>query len=125
MSTHDPHGAHAPFEQEPEQFYGPRIVLIGIITLVIFALAVVWSTRIMSSRVRDNEPTGKPTLPSEIGKPEIGIVDQVPFEQAHEARNLRAAKLKQLSSYGYIDKAKGTVHVPIERAYELVQKELK
>ena len=125
MSTPDTHGAHAPFEQEPEHFHGPKLVLIGVITLIIFALAVVWATRIMQSRTRDNEPTGKPTIPSQLGRPEIGIVDQVPFEQAHDARKLRESKLKQLNSYGYIDKARGTVHVPIERAYELVQKELK
>ena len=124
MSTHDQQG-HAPLEQEPEHFHGPRIVLIGVIVLIIFGLAVAWSTRIMLSRTRDNEPTGKPTVPQELGKTEIGLVDQVPFEQSHDAPRLKAGKLEQLKTYGWIDKSKGTVHLPIERAYELVLKELK
>ena len=124
MSTHDPHETGA-FNQEPESFHGGRVALVGFVTLVIFALAVVWSTRIWQSRTRDNEPTGKPAIATELGKREIGIVDQVPFEQHHDAAELRKAKLERLGSYGYVDEKTGAVHIPIEQAYELVLKEKK
>jgi hypothetical protein len=119
--SHDP---HAHFEQEPEHFHGPRITVIGIVTLVIFALAVVWAASIWKERTRDNQPT-VPEQPHELGNAEIGLVDQVPFEQNFEAPELRIRKLQQLESYGWVNRAAGKVHVPIERAFELVLAEQK
>jgi hypothetical protein len=111
MSTHE----H--FEQEPENFKGPRLVVIGVITLLIFAIAVLWSTKIWRERVRDNQPT-RPEMPRELGSPEIGMVDQMPFEQNIAAARLREHKLRRLTTYGWVDKQKGTVHIPIEKAME-------
>ena len=38
-------------------------------------------------------------------------------------RNLRATEQKELSSYSYIDKDKGSVRIPVERAMELLIQE--
>jgi hypothetical protein len=113
MSTHE----H--FEQEPEDFKGPRLVLIAAVTLLIFAIAVLWSTKIWRERTRDNQPT-RPEMPRELGSPEIGMVDQLPFEQNVQWPKLREDKLRRLSTYGWVDKQKGTVHIPIEKAMEQV-----
>lgn len=111
--------SHEHFEQEPEDFKGPRIALIGVITLLIFAIAVLWSTKIWREGTRDNQPT-RPETPHELGSPEIGMVDQVPFRQNVQAARLREDKLRRLATYGWVDKQKGTVHIPIDKAMELV-----
>ena len=89
-----------PFRQEPEALRGPIIVWVGVITLVIFTLASIWATVIWKSRSRDLEPNG-PAPARELGKREIGIVDQVPFEQRSEAPALRAATLPSTLSMEY------------------------
>jgi hypothetical protein len=51
---------------------------------------------------------------------EIGIVDQVPFTADKRLPLWRAARKAELESYGWVDRAKGTVHIPIEAAMEQV-----
>ena len=115
---------HHKLQQEPESFAAPRMVQVAVVTLIIFALGIVWSTEIWLRRSKDLAPNGSAAA-VELGKREIGIVDQVPFEQQNEPAELRAAKLRRLGSYGYVDKARGVVHVPIERGYEMAIEEQK
>ena len=42
---------------------------------------------------------------------------------ATDLRDLRAYEDSQLNSYGWVDKQKGTVRIPIERAIELVARQ--
>ena len=44
-------------------------------------------------------------------------------QTSEELRAVRAQQLEQLNSYGYVDPNAGTVHIPIERAMELVAAE--
>ncbi len=113
-----------PLEQEPEHFSGAPIVKIGLATLAIFALGIVWSTEIWMRRSKDLAPNGSGPA-TELGKREIGIVDQVPFDQMNDPAELRERKILRLTTYGYVDKAKGVVHLPIERGYELAIAEQK
>ena len=121
MSTQDPHGG-PPLRQEPEEFNGPRVVLVAVVTLVIFAVGMVWATQIWISRSKDMAPNGSSSA-AELGKREIGIVDQVPFDQMNDPAEQRARQHKRLTTYGWIDRKAGLVHVPIERGYELAIQE--
>jgi hypothetical protein len=53
-----------------------------------------------------------------VGKPEIGIVDQVPFEITRIVPRTRREQQRWLNSYGWVDRDKGTIHVPVERAMD-------
>jgi hypothetical protein len=55
-----------------------------------------------------------------MGKHEIGIVDQVPFEVDHRLEEWRESRSARLNGYGWIDRSKGIAHVPIERAMDAV-----
>jgi hypothetical protein len=124
--SRDPSGEHAvtpPFEQEPESFNGRKVVLTGIVTLVIFTLASIWAMHIWRTEERINAPAGF-KVPKEMGQAEIGVVDQIPFEQVKEPGALRARTLERLRSYGWVDRRRGVVHIPVERAFDLVQPEL-
>ena len=56
----------------------------------------------------------------ELGRQEIGIVDQVPFEIDHRLELWRMERMGKLNGYGWVDKAKGIAHVPIEKAMDAV-----
>jgi len=60
-----------------------------------------------------------------MGQAEIGIVDQVPFDVARAAQAYRKDEIERLSSWGWIDRKQGTVHMPIDRAMDLVVQEQK
>jgi hypothetical protein len=47
------------------------------------------------------------------------MVEQQLFELSNRGTNDRAARLKKLGAYGWIDREKGVAHMPIERAMEL------
>jgi hypothetical protein len=63
---------------------------------------------------------GAASAPTEYGKEEIGIVDQVPFPIDQRLDRWRAHYKKALSSYGWVDRAKGIAHIPIDQAMERV-----
>jgi hypothetical protein len=118
MSTHDapqhdPHG-----QQSEDHIDFAKVITVGVVSLVLFALGVVWSSKILHHETRRAETStglaGQPTF----GKAEIGIVDQVPFSGDHRLADWREERAARLNSYGWIDRAKGVAHIPIERAME-------
>ena len=107
-----------PEAQADEHVAGYKVVAVGAIALVVFAAAVAWSARILDRTARTLSPSGPLPVGKEIGKAEIGIVDQTPFETTRGAERYRREQLKKLNSYGWVDPKKGIIHVPIERAIE-------
>jgi hypothetical protein len=45
-------------------------------------------------------------------------IDATPFVLATEHEHLRAAADRRLDSYGWVDRARGTIHVPLDIAIE-------
>jgi hypothetical protein len=97
----------------------------GIAALIVFALAsfVVW--KYMGSREKVLQPVGPDPIPALLGQPEIGIVDQVPFDVTRSFQVYRRESLDRLSSWGWLDRQKGVIHMPIDRAMDLVVQEQK
>ena len=91
---------------------------VGVIALVVFGAAVAWSARILDRTTRTLSPSGPLPVGKEIGKAEIGIVDQTPFETTRGAERYRREQLKRLNGYGWVDPKKGIIHVPIDKAIE-------
>jgi hypothetical protein len=107
-----------PEAQADEHVAGYKVVAVGVIALVVFAAAVAWSARILDRTTRTLSPSGPLPIGKEIGKAEIGIVDQTPFETTRGAEHYRREQLKKLSSYGWVDPKKGIIHVPIDKAID-------
>jgi hypothetical protein len=122
--NHEPShsGEHLPppEAQADEHIAGFKVVTVGVIALIVFGAATVWSSRILDREARTLSPSGPIPVGKEIGKAEIGIVDQTPFETTRGAEHYRREQMQRLNSYGWVDPAKGTIHVPIERAIEQV-----
>jgi hypothetical protein len=113
-----------PVVQEPEAVATKRAVRVAILFLLVFAVATIWSVAIMN-KGRDLEPQADIPSPQEIGKPEIGMVNQRLFELQLDAKQQRDEQLGRLNSYGWVDRDKQIIHIPIERAMELMSSEAK
>jgi len=107
-----------PEAQADERVASFKVVAVGVIALLVFGAATVWSARILDRTARTLSPAGPLPVGKEIGKAEIGIVDQTPFETTRGAATYRREALQRLNSYGWVDPQKGVIHVPIQKAIE-------
>jgi hypothetical protein len=101
------------------------VIGIGVASILIFAVATFVVYRYLDQREKLLQPVGPLPIPAQMGQAEIGIVDQVPFDVTRAAQAYRKDEVDRLSSWGWIDRKQGTVHMPIDRAMELVLREQK
>jgi hypothetical protein len=119
MSGHDKHDQHA-HGGEDEIAYG-KVIGVGVVSLAIFALSILWASRILTRETeRNEEATGVTHRPARVEQEEIGIVDQVPFSVDKRLHRWKAEHAARLNGYGWVDRSKGIAHVPIEQAMEAV-----
>ncbi len=110
------HGVRAEEDRVPTL----RLAAIGIGALVLFVGASLTSVWVMDAQIREALPDGPPAMPSELGKQKIGIVEQQLFENATRWTDERDAQRRKLESYGWVDRKAGVVHIPVDRAMDLV-----
>ena len=122
MTTAEPKG-HAPLriEQEEDAPDIRKVAVICVSAVAIFAVGIAWVLRILA----DSPPTpdADRSVPRELGRPKIGMVLQTPFEEAKVIEQGRRDAKQRLGSYGWVDRDKGVIHIPIERAMELEAEE--
>jgi hypothetical protein len=119
MSSHGTQSEHPPGHESEDAIDYTKVILVGVFSLVAFALGTVWALGILRHETaKAHAATGVPREPSLIGKPEIGIVDQVLFEGDHRLAAWRAERAARLNGYGWVDRSKGIAHIPIERAMD-------
>jgi hypothetical protein len=118
MSTHGTPDSHPPGHESEDQIAFGKVILVGVFSLVTFVAGILWSAAILHRDTkRAEESTGLAAQPV-LGKAEIGIVDQVPFNGDHRLADWRRERAARLNGYGWIDRGRGIAHVPIERALE-------
>lgn len=89
----------------------------------LFVISIFIVIKVLHAREKALQPLGPDPVPRQIGQPEIGIVDQVPFDVTRALEKYRDDRLGRLEHWGWIDRKAGTVHMPIADAMELVVKE--
>jgi hypothetical protein len=109
---------YLPGPPEPERLPLRRIATVGLAALAVFAAGCIGVFWYSSSRraALGGQPQGAPR----IGQPEVGLVEQRPFALEQTAAEKRALQRHQLEAYGWKDRGRGRIHIPIERAMELV-----
>jgi hypothetical protein len=108
-------------EPEDERLPIPMIVAVAIVSTVVFAIGILWAVQIMGGVKSDNaREFGPRARPAEVGKPEIGMVDQTLFRREKRAAQLKEEKLQQLSNPGWVDRKNGIVRIPIDQAMKAV-----
>jgi hypothetical protein len=106
-------------EQEEDAPSVGKVALVAALSIVIFALAILWVVVILASGPPPSDLV-RTDLAPELGRPEIGMVEQNLFSTPSPSEKLREQQLRVLSSYGWVDRSTRTIHMPIERAMELV-----
>jgi hypothetical protein len=114
-----------PAAQAEEAISWFKVIGTGVSALILFAIATWITYRFMTLREKALQPEGPDPIPVQIGQQEINIVDQVPFDVTRAVQTYRNERIERLSSWGWVDKKGGTVHMPIDRAMDLVVKEQK
>ena len=109
------HGARS----EEDRVSSGKVIAVGIASLVVFFFASLAAGSYL--RLRQGEHPTAP-VPPEIGKSKIAMVEQEMFDVAVRGKRDRARRLERLRSYGWVDREAGVVHMPIERAMDLVAK---
>jgi hypothetical protein len=95
-----------------------RIVGVGAAALALFIASCVWVYG--EIRVRQHDLGGRAPTPLLVGREEIGIVNQRPFALTQNAADLRREQRRRLETYGWVDPAHQLIHLPIERAMQLM-----
>jgi|KBSMisStaDraftv2_1062788.scaffolds.fasta_scaffold121796_3 hypothetical protein len=120
MSGPTPHNDQHGSDASDEIAYG-KVIAVGVVSLAIFALSTVWAAWILGHETKKVEQaTGATQRPERVVHEEIGIVDQVPFSIDTRLHRWRAEHNAVLNGYGWVDRAKGVAHVPIDSAIEAV-----
>jgi hypothetical protein len=97
-----------------------KVIIVGVASLAIFALSIAWAGKLMhDAKDRAEAKSGRARV-VELDRKEIGIVDQVPFVSDTRLKGWRADRAWQLGHYGWVDKQKGVVRMPIEAAMDKV-----
>jgi hypothetical protein len=117
-----PGHAHGHPPAEEDRIPTAKIVWVGVAALVVFFLGSLATGLGMVAMRRSVNPDGPPPMPAEAGKPKIGMVEQRLFENANMGVAWREQAARRLATTGWVDRDKGVVHIPIERAFELVEK---
>jgi hypothetical protein len=97
-----------------------KVVGVGVVSLLIFAASIAWAAAIWHDSMAKAEARAGKARVFDTTRTEIGIVDQVPFTADKRLPKWRHDRKVELEGYGWVDKAKGVVHIPIETAMEKV-----
>jgi hypothetical protein len=119
QSQHPPgHGA-ADVAHAQQQMNWAWIIGVGAGSILLFAVATVWSTHILNSTRAEMQPGGPPPVPKQVDQYEIGIVNQRVFALDQRAAQKRLQQMERLRSYGWVDREGGVAHVPIDEAMKM------
>ncbi len=122
----DPTHAHAHegghghgVRSEEDRISSGKVVAVGVGALVVFFFASLAAVSYLRLRQSEQPP---PSIPAELGQSKIGMVEQQIFDLAVRGTRDRTQRLQKLGSYGWVDRDGGVVHIPIDRAMDLVAK---
>jgi hypothetical protein len=102
---------------EEDRISTGKILVVGIASLVIFFIGGL-ATVMFYDAVRAARPG--PPVPAEVGSSKIGMVEQQLFDRSRRGALDRTAREERLRSYGWVDRREGVVHIPVDRAMQLV-----
>jgi hypothetical protein len=100
-----------------------KLVAVMAATVVLTLGCLLWVWLVMKPFERASRGTQAPlrAIRAEVGGPAAVPVDQTLFSERQAYSAARVDRQRQLlDSYGYVDKAKGLVRIPVARAMEIL-----
>lgn len=120
IETHE--DPHTPGVGHETRDISTRLVVIFGITLVVAAILIhfgVWLLyRFYGSLEAKAYPRQYPM--AEVGAPPLPPAPRLQTQPREELKNMRAEEERYLHSYGWVDASRGSVHIPIDRAMQLL-----
>ena len=106
----------APAGHEPEGVSVSRILWIagGLIAVIILSAVATWGMLHLRGQPETLGYTAPPVQPVNTPPPRLQISPALDLE------NLLTRQRQRLNRYGWVDQPRGIVHIPIERAMELL-----
>ena len=101
----------------------PWIIGVGVVSVLIFAVATLWSTHFLDVTRSEMQPAGPPPIPKEVNQYEVGIVNLRVFALDQRAAQKRLRQLERLDSYGWVDREAGMAHIPVTEAMKMMVEE--
>lgn len=113
------HDSSAHPRSEDDHVESRAVVLIGAGALAIFLVA---GLSAMAYLRMESARRPAPPLPAELGQTKIALVEQSLFADGTPLRGERdrTARLARLNGWGWVDRAAGVAHIPIDEAMALV-----
>jgi hypothetical protein len=119
-ATHD--DPPAPAAGHETRDISTRVVVVFAVSLVVGAVLVyvaVWLLYVLYGNMQARAyPRQYPM--AQVGPPPLPPAPRLQTKPREELKKMRAEEERYLNSYGWTDPARGTVHLPIERAMELL-----
>lgn len=110
--------------QDPDRVPTRSVVIVAVVVVLVTVFASAVPAWILERRgwFRLDAPARLDEAP--VAPREIDVVDQTLLEGGDAvAGSSRSAERARLERYGWVDRQAGVVHIPIERAMELVVEE--
>jgi hypothetical protein len=121
MSNHGHgHGQQGSQDAQVDEVDYSKVVGVGVAALVVFALSILWAGKIYERGIKAADEKGGHAAAFDTKRAEIGIVDQVPFEDDARLKTWKGDRRAELEHYGWVDKSKGVVRMPIDVAMDKV-----
>jgi hypothetical protein len=124
-SGHGPPAAQLPGDLEDKNLPYRKIVGVGVGSVIIFALSIIWSTSLLRGAEKEMQPGGAPPLPVGVNQYEVGIVNQRMFSLDQRAAQKRLQQMNRLNTYGWLDRQAGVAHIPVDVAMDMLVQEQK
>jgi hypothetical protein len=110
-----------PVKQMEDVVETPRIVLIGVISLLVFGVGIVWAVTIQERAI--GTLVSKPLVPvAHAHEREVGLVFHPMFTTVPLAAKEIEEQKAALEGWGYTDGAHQHARIPVEQAMELYAK---
>jgi hypothetical protein len=108
---------NAPLDQSNEHIRWWPLVLLGAASLIVFALASLAAVLVEADELGGvtDDPTIARTI---VGAEQIGMVEPRMIELEDRAVRLAAERKTQLEEYGWVDRERGIIRIPVERAMQ-------
>jgi len=107
-------------EHAQQKMNWPWIIGVGVGSVIIFAVATLWSTHILNATRSEMQPAGPPPIPKEVNQYEVGIVNLRVFALDQRAAQKRLRQMERLDSYGWVDRETGVAHIPVSEAMKML-----
>ena len=108
-------------DQSDEKLPWGRVLALATASLIIFVLggiSAAWVQTDEMGSINDDRDIATKKVGDDV--PQIGIVEQRMIELEDRAQKLTAARRAQLQEYGWVDREKKVIRIPVEEGMKLV-----